>query len=122
MIRLYKILTALILVYAISHLLYPIFDNSGLTSTVHVMWFLSGGLAVLYSGLINLGYAIIGGGVMKRISIITNATILFFTMVLCVVIPEIQVFILAVIFLVTLIVAAIISLTSPNSNTKVQNQ
>jgi hypothetical protein len=113
MVRIYKILTTLIFIYAVGHFIYPVIDNSGLTSREPLMWFLSGGLAVLFSGFINLSYLIVGGNFTKRISIATNATILFFMLVLCVVIPEIQVFILATIYLLTLIVTATISLTAP---------
>jgi hypothetical protein len=111
----YKVLTILIFMYAAGHLIYPVFDNSGLTSTEPLMWFLSGGLAVLFSGFINLNYLIVGGNFTRLISIVTNATILFFILVLCVVIPEIQVFILAIIYLLTLIATATISLIGPNS-------
>ena len=117
MVRIHKILTTLIFVYAAGHFIYPVFDNSGLTSKEPLMWFLSGGLAVLYSGFINLSHLIVGGNFTKRISIVTNATILLFMLVLSVVIPEIHVFILAIIYLLVLIVTAKSSLTEPTYET-----
>lgn len=108
----YKVLTGLIFIYAIAHLIYPLFDHSGLTSAEEVMWFLSGGLAVFFNGCINLIHLTVKGSFARLISIITNATILLFLMVLCFVIPEIQVFVLALILLMTLIVAAMASPTN----------
>jgi hypothetical protein len=120
MFRTHQLLTVLIFIYAIAHVVYPLFDNSGLASAEQVMWFLSGGLAVFFTGLINLMYLTLKGSFQRRITVITNAIMLIFMIVLCLVISEIQVFILAAILLLTLIAAAITSL--PNVSGEKGNQ
>jgi len=106
MFRVYKILTRVVFIYTVAHLLYPLFDRSELTSADQVMWFLSGGMAMFFNGCINLIHLVLKNSFTRLIAIITNAVMLFFLIVLCVVIPEIQVFILTFILLLILIMSA----------------
>jgi len=106
MFRTYKILTGLVFIFAIAHLLYPLFDRSELTSAAEVMWFLSGGMAMLFNGCINLIHLVKKSSFTRLIGVIANTVILFFLIVLCFIIPEIQVFILTFILLLILIVSA----------------
>ena len=114
----YKILTGVVFIYAIAHLLYPLFDHSELTSADEVMWFLSGGMAMLFNGCINLIHLVIKSSFTRLIGIITNAVMLFFLIVLCVIIPEIQVFILTFILLLILIASAKAASTNVGSKRK----
>lgn len=105
MVRSYKILVGLIFTFPIAHLLYPLFDRTGLSSAASVMWFLSGGLAMFFNGCINLIHLVEKTRFARLMSVVTNAVMLLFLIILCMVISEIQVFVLTFVLLLTLIVS-----------------
>ncbi|WP_126244182.1 hypothetical protein [Chitinophaga rhizosphaerae] len=105
----YKILIGLMYVFAAGHMLYTFMNVEGRASGEEQMWFFSGGLAMLFAGFINMIFNKVGGGFVRMVSLVTNLILLIFLIVLSVVIPEVQVIVLASVLLMTVIVNMVLS-------------
>jgi hypothetical protein len=72
------------------------------------MWFFSAGLAMFFNGLINLIYLKLKLLLIKSMVLTANVSLMVFLIFLSFILPELQVFVLIIVMLVTTIVAALV--------------
>ncbi|HMR84952.1 MAG TPA: hypothetical protein PKE30_17525 [Niabella sp.] len=98
MIKIYIALIILIFVFAVAHMIYMPFYTE-LATTEAQLWFFSGGITMLLTGMINYIRLKIASPLVKYTCVIANFFVWVFTVILCFVLPEPQVFGLVVILL-----------------------
>lgn len=103
MTTIYKILIAIIFLYAIGHMAYT-FTYLEANNTEQKLWFFSGGIAMLSLGFMNYLNLRIKNSTLRTLCSIMNLFFLIFIIILSFVLLEIQVYILAIILLAILFV------------------
>lgn len=99
----YKILIALVFLYAIGHMSYT-FIYLEANNTEQKLWFFSGGIAMLSLGFMNYLNLRIKNSTLRTLCSIMNLFFLIFIIILSFVLLEIQVYILAIILLAILFI------------------
>ncbi|QNL47833.1 hypothetical protein H8S90_13485 [Olivibacter sp. SDN3] len=107
MLTTYKILIALIIIFALGHMAYTFYYDD-FETVESKMWFFSAGLAMLFDGFINLIYTKLKLPVVKFSVITANLSMLVFLILLSNIIPEPHVMVLTIIMLGTTIITALL--------------
>lgn len=103
MTTIYKILIAIVFLYAIGHMAYTFIYLEANTSE-QKLWFFSGGIAMLSLGFMNYLNLRIKNSTLRALCSIMNLFFLIFIIILSFVLLEIQVYILSIILLAILFV------------------
>lgn len=86
-------------------MIYGFIEYSDFNETL--MWFLSGGLAMLFNAILNFLNLRLATTLTKQLTVISNSILFIFCCILYIVVSEIQVFILIIILLATLIISGV---------------
>lgn len=99
----YKMTIVLLLIFSFGHMMYTFLENSG--SLEQQMWFFSASLAMLGSVFLNVLHLDATNRKLKLLTVLMNLMMFLFCLVLCFIVPEVQVMALTLVYLISLTVS-----------------